>query len=181
MHEVLHGAYHVHDALFHRRGKGIVVEAQARSSRGVCLHIADPTVEYKRQRPTLRFRFHTEVAQQFTVGGQSLPLIALQAALRREVSIGNNEVAVHDMVADGLQQERLATAVFAHNEAERCAAIAHNVYVVKQSLYLTAPSYGNVRQTNAWHYATFKRIDNRLCDASGYLYHLLISFSTSSE
>lgn len=85
------------------------------------------------------------------------------------------------MVADGLQQERLATAVFAHDEAERCAAVAHNVNIVKQSLYLTAPSYGNVRQTNAWHYATFKRIDNRLSDASGYLYHLLISFSTSSE
>jgi len=60
-----------------------------------------------------------------------LSLIAMQSSFRGEISINDNEVAVHDIVADRLQEERLARTVFAYDETEGSTAFTHDFDIVK--------------------------------------------------
>ena len=180
MDQVLHGADHSHDPPFHRGLKLRAVHVQPRLGGGVGLHVAYPAVQHQSERTALGLRLHAEVAQQLAIGGEPLALGALKPPLGRQVGVGHHKIAVHHMVADGLEQERLPAAIASHYEAERGSPLPHYVHIVEQGLNLLAAPHGDVGQSDARHNAAFERIDNGLGYSSWYLVHVLISFAMSS-
>ena len=172
--ELLHLPDDGHDTLLYTFLKLWIVHADVVALRRSRLHRTDPSVKDHGQGTALRFRLHTEVADQLAVGGKALPLVAVEPALRREVGIDNHELPVHDIVADGLKKKRLTTAVFADNEPERGTAFAHDIHVVKQRLDLFATANGDERQTHTRYHTALERTDDALGDAPWDLYFLVI-------
>ncbi len=93
----------------------------------------------------------------------------METAFRRQVSVHDNEAAIHDIVADGLEEKRLAASILSYYETEGSTTLAYYVDIVEQSLYLLAPSHGDERQAYARHHATFERVDDTLGYAPRYL------------
>ena len=169
MNKLVHLMHYRHDALLYELGKRWVIHVDARRFRGGGLHGTDPPVENHGEGPTLRLRLDTKVPYEFTIGGKALSLIAMETTLWRQVGIHDHETAIHDIVADGLEEKRLAASVFSHYETERSTTLADNVNIVEQSLYLLAPPNGDERQAYARHHATLERVDDTLGNAPRYL------------
>ena len=72
------------------------------------------------------------------------------------------------MRANGLQQEALAGAVAADEEAEARAAVRHELEVVQQRLNLALAADGNVGQAYARDDAALEGVDNDRGDALGH-------------
>ena len=169
MHQFVHGAYHLHDAGFHLVGKAGSIGVQTGLQGGVGLQRAYPAVQHQREGAALGAGLYAQVLDQLAVGGQTLVLVAVKAPFGREVGIHHHKVAVHHIVAHGLQQKRLAAAVFAHDETEGGAALAHDFHIAQQGFYLLSAAHGDVGQADAGHHAALERVDHGLGNAPGYL------------
>ena len=139
------------------RGLGIRLLAQRR----------DPAVQHERQSTALGARLGGEVADELAVGGKALALAALEAPLGGEVGVRHHEVVAHRMRADGLQEEALARAIPAYEEAEAGSAVCHEVEVMQERLDLPFAPHRDVGQTDARHDAAFERVDDDRCYALG--------------
>ena len=105
VHHVLQLANDHVDALLNLSGKrGIsrVCQVEAALASHLHLHVGDPAVENERERAALGARLGGKVADKLAVGGQTLALRALQAALGRQVGVSHDETFAHGVVADGL-------------------------------------------------------------------------------
>src|SRR5690606_24507462 len=91
-----------------------------------------PAVEHRLQRAAVGAGAAAEVLDELAVGGHALVLGAGQAALGAEVGVGHHEVALHGVVAHELQQEALAAAVAAGDDAERRGARLDVIEVLQQ-------------------------------------------------
>ena len=168
MHKLAHGRRDAVDFLIHRDRQGRIAGGKAGLPHRLRLHAADPAVEHQGQRPALGLGFGGEIADELPVGRKPLAARALQAALRREVSVGNNEVALHDVVAYGLDEKALARAVSAHDEAEGRAAIGNDVHIVQQGLDLAFAAHGDIGQADTRHDAALQGVEHRLGNALGH-------------
>ena len=135
---------------------------------GALREVAGPALEHERQGAALGASFCAQVADEILVRGEPLALVALQAALGREVGVGDHEVAAHRVRADGLEQEGLARAVAAHEEAEARAAVRHQREVVEKCLDLALTANGDVGQADTRHDAALERVYDHGCDAFGH-------------
>lgn len=135
----------------------------------VLLHARNPAIEDERERTAFGARLGRHVADELLVGGKALAVAALEATFGGEVGIDDDEVAVHRVVADGLQQEALAASVLADDEAKGGPAIGDDVDIVQQGVYLGFASDGDVGQADTWHDATLEGVEHGRCDALGDL------------
>ena len=71
------------------------------------------------------------------------------------------------MRADRLEQEALAGAVAADEEAEARAAVGDEVEVVKQGGNLGLAAHGDVRKADSGHNAALERVDEHRGDSLG--------------
>ena len=172
---VLHGCDGLGDGLVYagcefgvvRRGHDTGFACERRG--GIGLYGGDPPVEDERECPAFRPCFGGHVAHEFTVGGQALPFGALQAAFRGEVGVDHDEAAVHDVGADGLQEEAFAAAVSAFDEAECRSPAFDDVDVVEDRFDFAASADGDVGQADAGYDAAFEGVDDDSGDAFGDL------------
>ena len=171
VHHVLQLANDHVDALLDlgsKRGVGRVCQVEAAFARHLHLHVGNPAVKDERERAALGTRLGGKVADKLSIGGQALALRTLQATLGRQVGVGHDEALAHGVVANGLQQEALARAIAAHEEAERRAPFPHKLEIVQKRLDLGLAAHGDVRQAHARHDAALERVDDDRGDATGH-------------
>ena len=128
----------------------------------------DPAIQDKIERAALGARFGRYVADELAIGGQTLALSALQAALGGKVGIGDDKALAHGVCADGLEQKALAGAVATDQKAEARAAVGDEAQIGEQSANLDLAAYGNVGKADARDDAALERVENDGGDALGH-------------
>ena len=167
------------DALLHQGRQSCIGDAKAGFLRRLLLHVADPPIQNQGQRTALGLGFGGHVANELLVGGKALPLGALQAPLGGQIRVHHHEVFRHHVVADGLQQEALAAAVFSHDEAEGGAPVGDDFHIMQQGVDLLFPAYGDIGQPHPGHHAAFQGVHQGLGNSFWYFHGEIISFSSS--
>ena len=127
----------------------------------------NPAVEDEAERAPLWAGLGRDVADELAIGGKPLALVALQAALRGEIRVCHHKALAHGVGANGLEQEALAGAIAAHEEAERRAAVLYEAKVREEGLDLPLSTDGDVGQADARHDAALERVDDDGGDALG--------------
>ena len=156
VHQVVHRAHHSENLLLYTLRELRAVRAATRRFSRLHLHRADPSIEHIGQRSTLGLRLYAEVLDQFAIRRQALSLIAIKASLGREVGVHHHKISVHHIVAHRLQQEGFPAAIVTRDEAERCAALADNIYIAEQRLDLLPSPHRDVGQSHARHHASLE-------------------------
>ena len=168
MHELRERAHDLVDAHLDALCEGFCAGLKP-FGKHVLLHARDPAIEDERERTAFGAGFGRHVADELLVGGKTLAVAALQATLGGEVGIDDDEVAVHRVVADGLQQKALSAAVLADDEAKGSPAIGDDVDVVQQGVYLGLAPDGDVGQADTRHDTALEGVEHGRCDALGDL------------
>ena len=137
------------------------------AGRGAAAHVGHPAVEYELERAALGTRLGREVADELAVGGEPLPGRSLEPALGGEVCVCHDESLAHGVRADGLEQEALASAVAAYEEAEACAAVRDEVKVMEERRNLGLAAHGDVGQPDSGDDAALERVDENRGDSFG--------------
>ena len=179
MHHLVEGANHGGNPLLYLLLQRRVGGRKIGFLQHLLLNIANPPVENQAQRPALRLCLGGHIADKLLVGGKSLASSALQPPLRGQVGIHHHKILRHHIVADGLQQEALAAAILAHNEAERSAALGNHLHIPQQGINLRRAPHGHIVQSHPRHHAALEGIHQRLGNSLWYLHGLTISFSSS--
>ena len=165
--------------LLHQPAEAVVAGREPALERRFALNAADPPVEDERERAALRTGPGGHILNQFLVGGEPLPPGALQPPLRGEVRVRHDEVPVHGIIANGLQEKAFAAAVPACDKAEGGAALRDQVDVVQQGVDLRLPADRDVRQPDPRHHAAFQGVDDDGRYASGYFHFRIIPLNSS--
>jgi len=143
------------------------------------------------RRPRLDFcdglycgHFHSEFCGHFlkiAFGKASSPqaFVGRKQADLYGVAVHHHEVFGHHIVPDGLEQEALAAAVPANDEAEGGPAAGDDVHVVEEGIDLRLPAHGDVGQAHPGHYAALQGVHQCLGNSSGYFHGRTISFKSS--
>ena len=96
------------DLLIHGLRQRGIARRQPCFAHSFALHTADPAIQHERQGAAFRPRLRRQIADQFPIGRQALSSASLQTALRRKIGVSDDEAAVHDIVADRLDQKALS-------------------------------------------------------------------------
>ena len=147
---------HFVDLLLHRLVESCAFRREPRVRCGFAPDAADPAVEDQAEGASLRPGAGRKIADQFPVGGQSLAAGSLQPPFRREVGVSYDEVAVHGIVADGLEQEAFAAAVSPREKTKGGAAFGDDVDVVEQGFQLLSASDSDIGQSDSGNHAAFQ-------------------------
>ena len=167
VHDVVERRHVREDAALERFGKTGRRRGKAALGHFEAKRVA-PALENKRERTALGHCFGGEVLHELAVGGKPLTLRAVQPALGREVGVGDDEAAVHDVAADRLKEKTFAAAVLADNEAKRGADLFNDGNVVKERVDFRVAPDGDVREPDARHDAALQGVQNRFGNALRY-------------
>ena len=149
-----------HDPLLHGSLEARSIWRQTVFHRDLCLDVRDPAVEHEVQRSAIRPCLRREVADELSIGSKALTARSLEAALRGEVGVADDEVVAHCMVPDGLQEEALARAIAAHEEAEGGASLLHELQVMEQCGNLAFAADRDIGEADTRNDAAFEGIDD---------------------